>query len=99
MNEITELRLRVGESVSRELPNLAMSGFQWSLDGGDEIVEARIVVSPPSAAEGRPMGGSVGESRLEVRGVAVGTAELTLRQKRPWETTAYEERILHVAVT
>jgi hypothetical protein len=85
-----EVRLRVGEEQSFDLPNHGGGGYRWNIDVSGDCVSASITYAEPEGPPGQPPGqpSGVGERLgqvLHVRGVCAGDGVLALEERRSWE--------------
>ncbi len=75
-----------GEAVEILLTANPTTGHQWHWEiRGDAVRRESEEFLPPAAAPGNPVG-VPGRTRLLLRAVRPGTAKVTARYHRPWET-------------
>jgi hypothetical protein len=86
-----EVRLRVGEEQSFDLPNHGAGGYRWNVDVSGDCVGASIAYAEPEGSPGQPPPGQPsgpGERLgqvLHVRGVCAGEGVLALEERRSGE--------------
>jgi hypothetical protein len=85
-----EVRLRVGEEQSLDLPNHGAGGYRWNVVVSGDCVSASIGYAEPEGLPGPPSGrpSGLGERLgqvLHVRGVCAGEGLLALEERRSWE--------------
>lgn len=95
-----QLTLRLGLSVSLQLPGLGTAGYQWVAHTDPEVIEARW---QRGFAENAGAGVAVGVSAPEtvtLTALRVGTTTVELVQARPWESpdAALQRRRITVTV-
>lgn len=90
----------VGQVVTLPLVGALGAGNEWSAaaDGDAVVAEVRVTPPPPPPAEGPPSSTQAWET-LVLTGVAAGSALVTLRLGRSWESddlARYELRVVVV---
>jgi len=79
----TDLSLSVGDDRRIELPNHGGGGYQWRVEAAGRCVSAEIGYDGPMPA---PRVGTRAGQVLHVTALQPGDAELTLEERRSWES-------------
>jgi inhibitor of cysteine peptidase len=77
------LSVRVGDSITIELPETAAAGYRWS---ASRLETARFELESQTHRQTRGGVGSAGTSVWRLRATSAGTTRLELKKSRPWES-------------
>lgn len=90
--------LRVGDELLIRLPEIPSSGYAWELVDPAalplSVIEERL---DPEDDEQVVLGG-IAQRRFHLRAETTGTADVTVRLTRPWESAAADNATFHVTV-
>ena len=75
--------VRVGDSMTIELPENAAAGYRWS---ASRLDTARLTLESQTYRRSDGQVGSGGTSVWRLRATSAGTTRLELEKSRPWET-------------
>jgi predicted secreted protein len=97
MNPPEIASLRVGQTLERRLPGLGSAGYQWFATVDCENVVRVTLCLAADANEKQPESGSA-DTIATVVGVAPGSANVELIQRRAFETTPLRTIAIRVSV-
>ena len=89
-----EISARAGETFVVALEGNPTTGYQWELSEGDE--QFRLVEK--DYAQPGPAIGAATKERFVIKALKSGSAKLTFKYKRPWETEVLDTKTFQLNI-
>ncbi|MBO9592433.1 MAG: protease inhibitor I42 family protein [Niabella sp.] len=93
-----KITLKVNEVFQLQLDSLGGAGYSWVVTENNETVTSITMTTEDAGAKKQPPGAAV-KLKVTIRGLKPGNSQITLVQKRIWETDEAPADTCRITVT